>query len=380
MSYQVIVVGVGSMGAATCWRLARKGINVLGLEQGALPNPLASFAGATRAIRLSYTEHPDYVPLLRGAYRLWDELGEEAGDQFLVRTGAVYLGRKEGYMVGGALRAAVEHRLEHELLTSQELGERWPQFQVKEEDVGLFEKEAGYVLSERAVGAMVQRALLAGAKLKGHVAVTDWRTEGDGVVVKTDQGDVRADRVVFTAGAWSGKVLEELKVSLKVTRQVLGWTWPQCPMDFTAEKFPVWVADAGDGAVHYGFPLTPDGSGGVGLKSARHFPALEVNPDRVVREALEGDEDEVRNGLCRFVPSGDGPLLSLRICLYTNTPDGHFVVDHHPECSHAVIACGFSGHGFKFASVMGEALADLAVEGKTDWPIDFLGLSRFADA
>ena len=283
-------------------------------------------------------------------------------------------------MVGGALRAAVEHRLEHELLTSQELGERWPQFQVEEEDVGLFEKEAGYVLSERAVGAMVQRALLAGAKLKGHVAVTDWRTEGDGVVVKTDQGDVRADRVVFTAGAWSGKVLEELKVPLKVTRQVLGWTWPQCPMDFTAEKFPVWVADAGDGAVHYGFPLTPDGSGGVGLKSARHFPALEVNPDRVVREALEGDEDEVRNGLRRFVPSGDGPLLSLRICLYTNTPDGHFVVDHHPECSHAVIACGFSGHGFKFASVMGEALADLAVEGKTDWPIDFLGLSRFADA
>ena len=380
MSYQVIVVGVGSMGAATCWRLARKGINVLGLEQGALPNPLASFAGATRAIRLSYTEHPDYVPLLRGAYRLWDELGEEAGDQFLVRTGAVYLGRKEGYMVGGALRAAVEHRLEHELLTSQELGERWPQFQVEEEDVGLFEKEAGYVLSERAVGAMVQRALLAGAKLKGHVAVTDWRTEGDGVVVKTDQGDVRADRVVFTAGAWSGKVLEELKVPLKVTRQVLGWTWPQCPLDFTAEKFPVWVADAGDGAVHYGFPLTPDGSGGVGLKSARHFPALEVNPDRVVREALEGDEDEVRNGLRRFVPSGDGPLLSLRICLYTNTPDGHFVVDHHPECSHAVIACGFSGHGFKFAPVMGEALADLAVEGKTDWPIDFLGLSRFADA
>ena len=183
---------------------------------------------------------------------------------------------------------------------------------------------------------------------------------------------------MITAGAWTGELLTELGVRLKVTRQVLGWVWPSAADDFTADKFPVWVIDGNQGAgVHYGFPITPDGSGGVGLKLALHWPATEVDPDTVERAALPGDEDEIRDALRRFIPSGDGPLLSQSVCLYTNSPDGHFIVDRHPEHSRVSIACGFSGHGFKFASIMGEVLADLATEGKTDWPIGFLGLSRF---
>jgi len=379
-SFDVIVVGVGSMGAAACWQLARRGVRVLGLEQGPLPNPLASFAGATRVIRLSYTEHPDYVPLLRGAYALWDELGEAAGREFLKRTGAVYLGSTDGYLVGGARKAAEEHGLAHTMLTAAELAERWPQFNVPDGFVGMHEDEAGYVLSEQAVAAFTEQALRAGADLRGHETVTGWREEGDGVVVQTANGEHRAGRVVFAAGAWTGRLLRELDVNLKVTRQVLGWTWPREPEQFTADKFPVWVADADNGAVYYGFPLTPDGSGGVGLKAALHFPATETDPDTVERGALPGDEGEIRDGFRRFIPAGDGPLLSLRVCLYTNSPDGHFIVDRHPECDRVIIACGFSGHGFKFASVMGAALADLAMEGKTDWPIGFLGLSRFANA
>ena len=165
---------------------------------------------------------------------------------------------------------------------------------------------------------------------------------------------------------------------LKVTRQVLGWVWPDTPDNFTADKFPVWVIDGNDGAgVHYGFPITPDGSGGVGLKLALHWPSTETNTDTVERGALAGDENEIRDGLRRFIPTGDGPLLSQRVCLCTNSPDGHFIVDRHPEHSRVSLACGFSGHGFKFASIMGEVLADLATAGKTDWPIGFLGLSRF---
>ncbi|MEE2714561.1 MAG: N-methyl-L-tryptophan oxidase [Verrucomicrobiota bacterium] len=379
MAWDVIVIGVGSMGSATCYNLAKRGVRVLGLEQGPLPNPMASFAGATRAIRLSYTEHPDYVPLLRGAYELWDELGTVTGHEYLKRTGAVYLGSPDGYLVGGARQAAEEHGLKHTIFSADEFRERWPQFQLPEGFVGMHEEEAGYLLSEQAIAAFIEQALRAGADLRGHESVIDWHPEGEGVMVRTAREEYCAGHVVFAAGAWTGKLLGELGVKLKVTRQVLGWVWPQKPEIFTPDRFPVWIADADKGAVYYGFPITTDGSGGVGLKAALHFPAMETDPDTVERGMLPGDEEEVRKGFQRFIPQGDGPLLSQRICMYTNTPDGHFVVDRHPECARATIACGFSGHGFKFASVMGAILADLATEGKTDWPIGFLGLSRFTE-
>ena len=378
MTFDVIVIGVGSMGSSTCWHLAKRGIKVLGLEQGALPNPMASFTGATRAIRLSYTEHSDYVPLLRGAYRFWDELGEATGFEYLKRTGAIYLGPPEGYLVGGARKSAEDHRLKHTIYSPDELRNHWPQFKVPDGFSGLHEEEAGYLLSDQAVAALTEQALQLGAELRGHEQVTEWHQEGKSVVVRTSHGIYRASHLVFSAGAWTGKLLDKLKVKLKVTRQVLGWVWPEKPGLFTADRFPVWVADAGQGAVYYGFPITPDGSGGVGLKAALHFPAKETHPDTVEREPMPGDEEEVHKGFQQFIPQGDGPLLSQRVCLYTNTPDGHFIVDRLPECDRATIACGFSGHGFKFASVMGAVLADLATEGKTDWPIDFLRLSRFA--
>ncbi len=380
MIFDVIVVGVGSMGAPACYQLAKRGVKVLGLEQGSLPSPLAAFAGATRVIRLSYTEHPGYVPLLRGAYKLWDELGEATGREFLKRTGAVYLGPPEGYLVGGAKQSAEEHGLKHTIYSADELRERWPQFQLPDGFVGMHEEEGGYVYSEQSVAAYADLALREGAELLGHEPVTDWRTEDGGVVVRTERGEYHAGHVVFTTGAWSGKLLQQLGVELTVTRSVPCWTWPREPELFTEDRFPVWMADADKGAVYYGFPLTPDGSGGVGLKAALHFPSRETDPDTVVREPEPGEEEEVRGGLRRFVPGGDGLLLSQRVCLYHNTPDGHFIVDRHPECDRAIMACGFSGHGFKFASVMGAVLADLATEGKTDWPIGFLGLSRFSES
>ena len=376
--FDVVVVGVGSMGAATCYQLAQRGVRVLGLEQGSLPNPHASFAGATRAIRLSYAEHPDYVPILRGAYDRWEILGAECGRQLLQLTGALYLGPPEGELVSGAKQSAEEHNLAHTLHDRTDLKKNWSQFQLPENFVGLHEDKAGYLLSEQAVAAYIEGALRGGADLRGHQTVTSWSADQSGVAVQTENEKFHAGQLVIAAGAWTGKLLTELGVRLKVTRQVLGWVWPSAPNDFTANKFPVWVIDGNQGAgVHYGFPITPDGSGGVGLKLALHWPATEVDPDTVERDALPGDEDQIRDALRRFIPSGDGPLLSQSVCLYTNSPDGHFIVDHHPEHSRVSIACGFSGHGFKFASIMGEVLADLATEGKTDWPIGFLGLSRF---
>lgn len=367
------------MGAAACHALSARGVRVLGLEQGSLPNPLASFAGATRAIRLSYTEHPDYVPLLRGAYDRWETLGDECGCRLLHLTGALYLGPPEGDLVAGAKHSAEAHGLAHTLHLHSDLQDHWPQFQLPENFVALHENRAGYVLSEQAVAAFVEGALRRGADLRGHQAVVDWSASESGVSVRTETDTFSAGHLVFTSGAWTGKTLGDLGVKLKVTRQVLGWVWPSAPENFTADKFPVWVLDGNEGdGVYYGFPMTPDGSGGVGLKLALHWPSTETDPDTVERGALPGDEDEVRDGLRRFIPTGDGPLLSQRICLYTNSPDGHFIVDRHPVHANVSLACGFSGHGFKFSSVMGDVLADLATEGKTDWPIGFLGLSRFA--
>lgn len=378
-AFDVIVLGVGSMGASTCWHLARRGLRVLGLEQGQIPNPDASFAGLTRAIRLSYAEHPDYVPLLQGAYKYWEVLEEESGEEILRLTGALYMGPPKGKLLNGATLSAKQHGLTHTLYTHRELQEKWPQFQLPVSFEGLYEDKAGYLLSERAVEAFVAEARKHGADLRGGEMVTDWITTDSGVRVQTGNNEYSAQHLVIAAGAWTGKILQDVDLPLVVTRQVLGWVAPPSQDDFTSDKFPVWVIDGNNGeGVHYGFPITPDGSGGEGLKLALHWPGKEVDPSTVIRDKLPKDDSDIQDALTRYLPSGKGPLLSQRVCLYTNSSDGDFIIDRHPEFPQVSLACGFSGHGFKFASVIGEVLADLATNGKTDWPIGFLRLSRFA--
>ena len=378
-AFDVIVVGVGSIGASTCWHLARRGLRVLGLEQGPIPNPEASFAGLTRAIRLSYAEHPDYVPLLQGAYKYWEVLEEESGEEILRLTGALYMGPPNGELVSGASLSAEQHGLAHTLYTHAELEENWPQFQLPDSFEGLYEDKAGYLLSERAVEAFVAEARKHGADLRGGEMVTNWVSTNNGVRVQVGNNEYSAQHLVIAAGAWTGKILNDMSLPLVVTRQVLGWVAPPRPDDFISDKFPVWVIDGNKGeGVHYGFPITPDGSGGEGLKLALHWPGKKVDPSTVIRDKLPNDDSDIQDALTRYLPNGRGPLLSQRVCLYTNSSDGDFIIDRHPKFPQVSLACGFSGHGFKFASVIGEVLADLATNGKTDWPIGFLGLSRFA--
>jgi sarcosine oxidase len=193
--------------------------------------------------------------------------------------------------------------------------------------------------------------------------------------VRTSHGEYRADRLVFCGGPWSGRLLGDLGVTLVVTRQVLGWVWPRRPEQFALGAFPVWGIENTDGSLSYGFPMRPDNPG---LKVARHGRGLETDPDRVLREVTAADEAEVHEILIRNLPDGNGPLLSGRVCLYTNSPDGHFILDRHPQHANVSVACGFSGHGFKFASVIGEVLAEMALEGRTRLPIGFLSPRRFS--
>ena len=376
--YDVIVVGVGAMGSATCSALARRGARVLGLEQFGIPHALGSAHGESRMIRLCYYEHPDYVPLLHRAYELWHELeqsrsGGPPRGLFHV-TGGVYMGAPESEFVLGSLRAAEVHGLPHELLDHQHMAERFSQFRLPRDHIGLYEPNAGILVPERVVSTYAELALRHGAVLHGHEPVEGWQAQDGHVSVRTQRRSYSADRLVVCGGAWSSRLLSDLGLPLAVTRQVMGWVWPRRPEPFELGVFPVWAIDNPDGTQHYGFPMLP---GGLGLKIAHHFQDGPTNPDSIDRQVKPDDEADFRPTLSRFIPEADGPLLAIRVCMYTNSPDSHFIIDRHPHNEQVILACGFSGHGFKFASVVGEVLADLALSGRTDLPIGFLGLDRF---
>jgi sarcosine oxidase len=373
-TYDVIVVGVGAMGAAACWHLARRGVRVLGIEQFGIVHAMGSSHGHTRMIRMAYYEHPDYVPLLRRAYALWDELEAQSGEKVLYRTGGIYMGPPEGEVIAGTTGAARLHGLAHEVLSHAELRRRFGQFVLPEHFLGVWEPQAGFLLCEKAIGIFARLALEAGATLHGNQCVRQIDLQGGGVTVTTERGTYHADKLVVCGGAWSGKLLAELKIPLVVTRQAMGWLWPKEPGRFGLGTFPVWGIEQADGSLAYGFPMMGDVPG---LKMARHGRGEATDAEVVSRTPAEQDRAEVLGIAERYLPGGVGPMLATRICLYTNSPDGHFIIDRHPASERAVIACGFSGHGFKFATVVGEALADLTISGATPLPVGFLGLRRF---
>lgn len=375
-TYDVIVIGVGTMGAAACYHLAKRGEAVLGLEQHAIPHSLGSHHGFSRMIRLAYYEHPDYVPLLQRAYDLWDALEAETNAKLLHRTGGLYIGLRGQPFLEGALTSAKRHGLDHETLTHREIEKCYPMFSVPETHEGFFEKMAGFLVPESVMGAHVTQALHHGAELRGHVKVSHWEADREnGVIVRTGDGEaLRARRLVITAGPWTSQILTDLQLGLTVTRQTWGWFWPEHPEHFTLGTFPSWFYETPGGG-HYGFPMMPDNPG---FKLACHVPSnILTAPDEVDRTITRDDESAFRPFLRRHIPQANGNLLAIRTCLYTNSPDAHFIIDRHPQFRHVIFACGFSGHGFKFAGVMGEVLADLAVHGRTEHPIGFLSLKRF---
>lgn len=376
-SYDVIVLGVGTMGAAACTTLARRGLRVLGLEQFDIPHSLGSHHGHSRMFRLAYYEHPDYVPLLRRAFDQWNELNATSGLDVFRTTGGLYIGKPEGEAVNEAAASARRHGLDHEMLDRAELRRRYPQFHVPDDYAALLESNAGFVRPELAIAAMVGEALKLGADIRGRQPVLDWKADARGVEVRTGSATFSADRLVITAGAWSGGLLKQLSVPLAVTRQVLGWVWPRKPDLFRLGSFPCWAVESPDGSLYYGFPML---ASNPGFKIARHARGQPADPNTIDRTPRPADEETFRPALRAYLPDADGPTLALSVCMYTNSPDAHFIIDRHPAHDRVAIACGFSGHGFKFAPVVGEALADLAIDGQSDLPIGFLGLSRFAKA
>lgn len=371
----VIVIGLGIMGSATAWALARRGVRVLGLEQYAPFHALGSSHGKTRIIREAYFESPEYVPLVQRAYELWDELGERTGRRLLRVTGGVSIGRLDSPFIVGARESAQRHGLAHELLDAQEARKRFPVLALPDDFVALVEGRAGILFAEECWRAFCEDAVRHGAELRFGVRVHGFAPDGEGMTVETESGRLRADRVVVTAGPWSTTLLADLGLPLEVRRVLVVHVQPDDPTRFRPEVLPIFIMDVPEGE-YYGFPFLPD----QGVKFGRHDDGEVCTPESARRTVTDDEVRWMTGVLERYLPGAAREVLMTVTCLYTMTPDSHFVIDRHPEWPQVVFAAGFSGHGFKFASVMGEALADLALEGASRLPIGFLSFRRLAKA
>ncbi|QYJ16967.1 Monomeric sarcosine oxidase [Rubrobacter xylanophilus DSM 9941] len=372
--YDAIVVGVGTMGSATAYYLARRGKRVLGLEQFGIPHTMGSYHGHTRIIRLAYYEHPSYVLLLRRAYELWRELEREAGEKLLYITGSIDAGPEDSWVFRGSWESCKLHDLPHEVLTGAELHRRYPGYHLPKEHLALLQPEGGFLKPERCVVAYVMAAQREGAEIHGHEKVLEWEPlGGGGVRVRTSRGTYEAEKLIITAGAWDGQLVDVLEGLAVPERQVLAWLQPTRPEHFRPESFPVFNVLVEEGRF-YGFPVF----GVPGFKFGKYFHLNESGEaDEIDREPHDYDERLLREFAERYFPEGCGPTMSLAVCMFTNTPDHHFIIDAHPEHEQVYIASPCSGHGFKFASVIGEIMADLAETGTTRHDISLFGIERF---
>jgi sarcosine oxidase len=370
--FDVIVCGLGATGSAALQALARRHCRVLGLEQFTPGHDRGSSHGTTRIIRLSYFEHPSYVTLLRRAYVLWRELERAAGRQLLHVTGIAEIGPPDGILVKGTLAAARLHALAHDVMPAGDFTRRFPAFRLPSEMVAVLQPDGGYLNAEPAVRAQIELARQAGAEIRSGTKVRAIEPRGTGVRVVTEQGAVDAGVAIVAAGPWLGPLLPRLALPLRATRQVMGWFAPAMPELFPP-NFPVFMIESRHG-IHYGFPPAA-----AGVKAAKHHHADEtVEPDSFDRAVSARDEALIRPALSDHLPAADGKLLAAKTCLYTMAPDGDFIIDRVAECPQILVASPCSGHGFKFAPVIGEALAELALDGSTGHDISRFRLARFS--
>ena len=352
------------MGSAVAYHVAKRGRKVLALEQFNIPNDLGPSHGVNRIIRLAYAEDPRYIPLLRRAYRLWKDLGRRAREQLLFITGGIDAGRESSWIIQGSLAACRAHRLKHDVLTPVALRKRFPAFRLANDMVAVYQPDGGFVLSERAIVAHVAAALASGAEVHAQERVLGWDVAKSRVTVRTDRATYDAHRLVITAGPWAAKIVRALRGQVTPERQVLLWVQPKKPELFKIGALPVFYMQD-ESARYYGLPIY----GIPGFKIGKYHHLNEaVDPDDMDRLCLPRDEQVLRAAVRRYFPDADGPTIGMKTCLFSNTRDEHFILDFHPDYPQVSIAAGFSGHGFKFCSVVGEIMADLSLDG---------GCSRF---
>jgi sarcosine oxidase len=373
--FDVVVCGLGAMGSAALHHVARRGKRVLGIERYAPGHDRGSSHGATRIIRLGYFEHPSYVPLLRRAYTLWRELEEATGRKLLYTAGIAEIGLPNSALIKGTLACAQMHGLRHEALAAPELMRRFPVFRVPPDYVAVLQPDGGILQAEACVAAQLALATKAGAEIHSGETVGAVESRADHVRVVTDRGNIDAGAAIIAAGPWVRSLLPGLAAPLRVTREVMGWFEPTDVRSFSSSRLPVFIIESRHG-MHYGIP--PRETIQAGIKIAKHHHRNEtVDPDGYDRTVSAEDEALIRAALADHLPAANGRLIAAKTCLYTMAPDGHFLIDRLPGAANIIVASPCSGHGFKFAPVIGEILADLATRGATPHDIARFSLGRF---
>jgi sarcosine oxidase len=374
MTYDVAIAGLGGMGSAIAAHCAVRGASVIGLEQFGPAHDLGSSHGKSRMIRKAYFEDAAYVPLVLRSYELWRALERETGDQLLRITGVLSAGKENSEIISGTKRAAAQHDLSIEALSREQVSKRYPGVKLLENEVALFEPDGGVLDPEGAVRAHLKAARAAGAELRFETAMRSWDTNGDGVQLHLADGThLSARTLVLSLGPWFKQTLEALGVTLRVQRNVQAWFSPDTNL-YEADRFPAFLLDrAGLPAPLYGFPDFGDG-----VKVAFHGLGQITTAEEIDRGVdMARDVAPIAHELQRWMPGAAAIFREAKPCMYSLTPDGNFVIDRHPAHSNVVLCGGFSGHGFKFAPVIGEIAADLSLDGGSRHRIDFLSLKRF---
>lgn len=371
-SYDCIVLGVGGFGSAAVYHASRRGARTLGLEQFSAIHDRGSSHGESRIIRRAYFEHPDYVPLVNAAYRLWAELEDAADVRLYTKSGLLLSGPPQGDVIAGTLLAAREHRLDIGEVAVTDARRRFPAFRCADDHTVLFEPDAGFLRVEACVRTHIERAVGCGADLRFDETCIGWTSDGKTVRVTTDRGRYEAASLIVTAGAWAAQVLADLNLPLTVRRKVQFWHPVHAPFVDVHRESPAFLFDLPDGTF-YGFPCID----GKTVKVAEHSGGAVVdNPAHVDRACHADDIHPIEQFVRAVLPNLSPRPESHSVCMYTMAPRERFIIDRHPEFSNVVVAAGFSGHGFKFAPAIGHALADLALGDTTSLPIGFLAMMQ----
>jgi len=356
--YDAIVVGLGAMGSAVAFEVARRGKRVLGIDRFEPPHTMGSTHGKSRIIREAYFEDPGYVPLVARAFEKWGEIESLSGRRIFERTGGLMLGPPDGRLVSGALASAKEHRLQHEVLDARQVMARVPGLRGMADMIGVFEPRAGVLQPEVAVTACLELARKYGATIVTNERVVGWEARDRGLRVTTEQRAYNCGRLVIAAGAWTSALVPDLGVKLSVERQVQHWFRPAAPM-----RTPIIMCEYAPGRFWYSIP-----DRGEGIKVAIHHEGSTVDPETVDRTVKAEEVAYVRALLRTYMPAADGPLIESSVCLYTNTPDERFLVGRHPAHPNVEIVSACSGHGFKFASAIGEIVAERVTSSSARQP------------
>jgi sarcosine oxidase len=374
MTYDVAIAGLGGIGSAIAAHCAARGASVIGLEQFGPAHDRGASHGRTRMIRQAYFEDAAYVPLVLRSYELWRALEEQNHETLLRITGVLSVGREDSEIISGTRRSSARHGLALKEWSRRQIQERYPSLQLIQDEVALFEPDGGVLDPEGAVRAHLKVAQAAGAELRFETTMRGWETKADGVQLRLGDGtQLSARTLILSLGPWFKETLEALGVPMRVQRNVQAWFSPATP-DYAADRFPPFLLDrAGLPAPLYGFPDFGDG-----VKAAFHGAGELTTAGKLDREVnMTRDVAPIVQAMDSWMPGSAATFREAKPCMYSLTPDGNFVIDRHPALPNVILCGGFSGHGFKFAPVIGEIAADLSLEGGTGHQIEFLSLRRF---